>query len=385
MSLRQGGILPGARGRNAGLDVVRAAAIGLVLLCHSDMYSVWTDATRFGKTVYVMMGILGVELFFVLSGFLIGRIILREVLERPRFTSLLRFYVRRWFRTLPPYFLVVLLLVLLGGRLTWPYLVFMQWVPSYTTEFFPVSWSLAIEEWFYLLVPGALLLSGALFPNRRRPAFFWTGLLIVVVSIAGRWYFAVAAHPALDFTQMRVSPFFRLDSLMIGVLLAGLEKHAPPAYGWIRRHKLIVFLTGALGMTFVGGYQLYRFLAVERPRYPLYSATLFFPLLSVFIALIVASLEPSEALARALSRLRLLGFVEFLSLTSYAAYLIHSTIFDWFRRFGHDLPWLRATALRCAMTLLTLGASYVFYRWFERPVLRLRDRLTLRRSAGQAT
>src|ERR1039458_8648984 len=79
--------------RNFGLDALRAAAIMMVLLCHM------TGALKF-------LGIYGVELFFVLSGFLIGDILIRSAARKGRFEfkDLTEFWTRRWFRTLPNYY-----------------------------------------------------------------------------------------------------------------------------------------------------------------------------------------------------------------------------------------------------------------------------------------
>ena len=80
---------------------MRAMAIILVLICHSGLES----------PLMYQLGFYGVELFFVLSGFLIGQIIIRDVLQRPSTKTLITFYKRRWLRTLPLYYMILLLLL----------------------------------------------------------------------------------------------------------------------------------------------------------------------------------------------------------------------------------------------------------------------------------
>ena len=121
------------------------------------------------------LGSVGVDLFFVLSGFLIGGILWRTGAQLRSGRVLMGFWLRRWLRTLPNYyfFLVVAVLVLLATRpqsIDWlhrvlPTALFVQNFAQRVTPFFPESWTLAVEEWFYLLFPAALWLGHE--PNRQ--------------------------------------------------------------------------------------------------------------------------------------------------------------------------------------------------------------------------
>ena len=102
--------------RNLGLDILRSVAIGLVLVAHAlSFFTRWTAFDL--NALYYVLGFLGVELFFALSGFLIGRILIETVLSERTWPSLRRFYVRRWLRTLPPYYLVLAVLPLARASL----------------------------------------------------------------------------------------------------------------------------------------------------------------------------------------------------------------------------------------------------------------------------
>src|SRR5262249_13567018 len=110
-----------------GLDLMRAIAIALVLVCHSwalsDVPSYW------GEGIASVLGVLGVELFFVLSGFLIGNILLRQFEHGVDVGEMFSFWRRRWFRTLPAYYLYLLINIGLAGLFhlqrgaLWPYIV----------------------------------------------------------------------------------------------------------------------------------------------------------------------------------------------------------------------------------------------------------------------
>lgn len=160
-----------------GLDFARAAAIALVLLAHGSVFTVgtwpWTSALRVG-------GLHGVEVFFALSGFLIGGILYRS--HAAGALSIPTFWRRRWLRTIPAY--LVFFLLNLGFmrsvgieiQVDWRYFIYLQNLNWPHPEFFPEAWSLAVEEWFYLLTP--LLLVGMTRFMPRRRAFLVTATLI---------------------------------------------------------------------------------------------------------------------------------------------------------------------------------------------------------------
>ena len=183
---RAGETLP----RVLGLDLMRSIAIICVVIVHAG----WMK----NHCGYPWIPIInGVDLFFVLSGFLIGGIILRQLVdpEQVGFKQLKRFWIRRWFRTLPNYYLILLLNILvvaLGlisndmSDFSWKFFVFAQNLFGYFQGFFWESWSLSIEEWFYLLFPLILLACLNLFPHAnvsdRRHLYLACAILFFLCS-----------------------------------------------------------------------------------------------------------------------------------------------------------------------------------------------------------
>ena len=222
-----------------GLDVVRASAITLVIVSHM-------------VAQLEFLGMLGVELFFVLSGYLVGGIFLRAILSRPAHPGrmLLAFWQRRWARTLPNYFLFLALFVVAFPQVEhgWPlllrYAVFAQnlWYP--VSDLFQISWSLAVEEWFYLVLPGlaTLLLIGT---RRALPSLLAVVAFLIVGCAVARLMPSIA-----DFNRdMRMVVVYRLDALAYGVLGAILAQVWPAAWRACSRAwlvALIVFI--ALGL-----------------------------------------------------------------------------------------------------------------------------------------
>ena len=145
--------------RNFGLDCVRAIAIFMVLLSHARQ--AFTDPDiglplTFG-------GWFGVELFFALSGFLIGTILIKLFNNGATQSRLGRFWFRRWMRTLPSYFFILIFYWMFFGQVQYSDFILLQWPINHNQGVVPVSWSLAVEEWFYIIFPIGALFSTAIF------------------------------------------------------------------------------------------------------------------------------------------------------------------------------------------------------------------------------
>lgn len=199
--------------RNFGLDLLRALAISLVLIAH------------FIKA-FETVGFWGVELFFALSGFLIGKIIWNNFNNNQYFTTsiLLNFWKRRWWRTLPNYLLFLVVMIVfqylrspqsLNLNTIIKSIFFFQNFTSREVAFFSVSWSLCIEEWFYITFPLLLFLFAKLNLNKQI-TFLACIVIFVMVSIVFRFYFIQngVGH------SLRGITLARLDAIVFGVFTA---------------------------------------------------------------------------------------------------------------------------------------------------------------------
>jgi peptidoglycan/LPS O-acetylase OafA/YrhL len=336
------------------------------------VYRQYVESTR---ELYGILGSFGVEIFFVLSGFLIGQLIVKEVLRPASARGLVHFWVRRWFRTLPPYFLVLLLRRLGGHPLHWKLFVFLQNFDPPVVASFPISWSLAVEEWFYLLTPLILLAVAKLSRARLPKAFFVACGSIAAVALTWRIAYVVTGQPPWDPT-VRQHVFLRMDTLMIGVLLGGLRAYERASYDRLACHRRILGLIGAGGLSIS---TVWLFFGIR--NWTLDSSfllrTVFFDLLSISVALLIVALESSPAVNERWASRRWAGAVRYVSLTSYALYLIHLSVYEPFlalnsrvRSLPLSLVWMSAAIAA------SLALAGVMYRVFEKPVLRLRDRLT---------
>jgi peptidoglycan/LPS O-acetylase OafA/YrhL len=352
-----------------GLDLLRCIAVLMVLLAH----------TRFllrpllpSLQALSIFGFLGVELFFVLSGFLIGGIILRSFGDEPRGATLLTFWIRRWFRTLPNYYLFLLInLVLwaldghsLHGLL--PYAGFLQNLAWECGAFFNESWSLAIEEWFYLLFPLLLLLASFAKKDRRFAVAASLGVLFLLSTLA-RVVAVRVGDPSWD-AGIRKVVLYRLDALMLGVLGAFLRVRWPLA--WARAQLPGLLLGGALFAIVAWSYY-----ALNRNA-SFFARTWLFTLTSLAVLAFLPGLDAWRQ-----ARGVLAAGVQNVSLWSYSLYLCHLPVHHLLvSRFGDpellglSLGTARILGLTAAFVVLSIAVSALNYRVFERPAMNLRER-----------
>lgn len=230
--------------RRPGLDVVRCVAILLVMLHHFRGFKGSPEWFSW----FAMRGYIGVDLFFVLSGWLIGGQLLRKYRAVGRVEPM-RFWFRRWARTIPPYVIMIALLVSLGmlpfGKVP-VYLLFLQ---NYTGDVatWLISWSLCVEEHFYLLLPVVFL---AIAKIRRR----WVVGIIVTMLIIGpplmRWHALSGMNAKIGYWKFLVDYYsvthLRLDGLAIGVTLAALNEYKTDFWQLMRRHDKVVAIIGVV-------------------------------------------------------------------------------------------------------------------------------------------
>lgn len=203
--------------RNSSLDLLRAAAILMVLATH--LANSFAGGTEFAKAASV--GGRGVDLFFVLSGFLLGTQLFREA-NTTGTVDVRRFWIRRWLRTLPAYYAVLLATFAqfwVQGKselIDWRYAVFLQ---NYFEKrpFLGVTWSLCVEEHFYLLIAPAILLA-----VKFRWAIVPIGLIVLTLiglHIAGFYIHRPDYHIAETHVVF--------EQCLVGVLLAWIATNRP--------------------------------------------------------------------------------------------------------------------------------------------------------------
>ncbi len=358
-----------------GLDVLRFFAIGFVVISHGLHYLPYAD--------FLLNFMLdGVTLFFVLSGFLIGGILIK-ILNRKSFDkkALLNFWIRRWCRTLPAYFLVLVILLILdilfipGFSITheFRYFLFIQNFAFPHPEFFAEAWSLSIEEWFYLLIPIFLYVLISLMKRDVRSSVLLVIIFIILFTTLFRLYrYSVSDIPHdLNFWDLnfRKQVVTRLDSLMYGVLGAYIKYYYSKIWNSYKKKLFYV------GLVLILISQL-SFIELLSHAGDLFFSVFSFSVMSVGTLLLLPLLSTYKDGPSVISKP-----VTCISLISYSMYLVNLTFIQtWIigRMFVHKHIFhyfiSSSYVLFAVYLILCFILSFFLYKYFEIPTTQLRDK-----------
>jgi len=375
-----------ASGRLHGLDHLRALAIILVLFFHYKVYyglPAWLDG-------FSAFGWSGVDLFFVLSGFLIGDKLLREIGRTGRI-SFKGFYLNRGLRIFPAYFAALALYFSFAevqeGRALQPLWKFLTFTQNISIDLyantFSHAWSLSVEEYFYLTLPALLYF---LFFTRIQNKALYIVLGLLGLGILLRYAIWVEFVDPLQGTmRLRAAlkhiyypTYTRLDGLIVGVAIAAILNYQPRLWRWITKRGYFFLLAG-LGLL-VASYVLFGG-NVLSPAFSSLATTLIgFPLLSIaYGCLVVAALSPSCFLHRFQ-----FGPSAALATLAYAIYLVHKMTNHWLNKNLGNFVTLEKEQLFVVCLVAAVAGGLLLHLAVEKPFLMLRDRLTRRSSNGNA-
>ncbi|BFI95939.1 MAG: acyltransferase [Rhodanobacter sp.] len=345
--------------RLPGLDLLRAIAIVWVMLFHSWMIGgiggPWQPVADDGW--------MGVDLFFVLSGYLIGRQLL-EPLSRGEPLHFGAFYLRRAFRILPAFLAVLAVYELFPGwreapgmQPAWQFLTFtLNLLIDYRhNQAFSHAWSLCVEEHFYLVFP---LLAWWLARRSSRALAIGGGVLVVLAGMLLRGYAVLHGKDWLE--SVYYPTWTRLDGLLGGVVLATIQCYRPRWWAHLQQRANALAIAGLL----LAAAAIWLF----RDKSGFAASVFGFPLLSLALALLVAAGAGTRSW---LGRWRIPG-AGWIAGISYSLYLshklpmhaVHEALARWPAVHG-----LAAFALH-AVAILATGA--LLHYAIERPFLRLR-------------
>lgn len=347
------------------LDGIRGLAVLMVVLWHYVACQV-QDAGIVSKIILASSKLLwsGVDLFFVLSGFLIGGILLKNKNSGNYFKA---FYIRRIARIFPLYYLLIFLYLLffcfdktenfpwltenlmpLGSYLTFTQNYFMGELATYGGNWFAITWSLAIEEQFYLLLPLLVFV----LPVKKFP---YVLIFAIVLALIMR----LTIHNFHSF----VSLLCRMDSLMIGVCLAYINTN-DKCSGFITANKkkvyaaFSVFLLGLVMMHFKG----------------------FGPFKTTWLAftyafLILIAIYFKESKLSAFMRNKWLGQI---GIVSYGIYIFHQLVSGILHQLILDhspqITGINDALVTVLSFILTVVISLLLFRYYEAPFLKIGQR-----------
>jgi peptidoglycan/LPS O-acetylase OafA/YrhL len=358
-----------------GLDTLRAIAISLVLMYHYMVFV--SHEASFG--VLSEIGWIGVDLFFVLSGYLIGNQIFSSMKSASQF-SLANFYIRRALRTLPNFYVILALYFLfpleLGGKPVtplWKFLTFTQNFELRPGSAFSHAWSLCIEEQFYLLLPVLALLLYRLKRSVNSVTTGWIvllGLMCTAILLRSWMWRNVGADWTEYYVNIYYSSLCRFDELLPGVALAMLKNFHPAQWQRAQQHGQASLLAG-LCLCLLSCFLFQKYSYVEGQGFLWFTTSFGYSLLAIsFACLTMSALSPNSWL----HRLRIPGAAA-IALWSYALYLAHKPLMHVLiapiTELGIDVKSAIGIAFMFAASTL---AGWLLFTLVETPFMALRTR-----------
>jgi peptidoglycan/LPS O-acetylase OafA/YrhL len=362
-----------AKQRRLELDILRAIAILLVMGRHTDAYVTTATLASTPKMIAAFLqiyhkgGWVGVDLFFVLSGFLISGLLFKEFRELGK-VNIIRFLIRRGFKIYPAFWFFTLLSIIfpLAGYIAQKQQIIcdLTYMQSYCFGIWWQSWSLSVEEHFYILF--ALVVFILLSGNRSSEPFRIIPrlILILAVSCLVLRIITALAHP-FSWIENYSPTHLRIDSLGFGVLI-GYYYHFKRSefLKFAAKYKALLIASGilCLSIAFIFDYELYPFMY-----------TVGFTILYLGSGMILIGMTSVQIPNNKFTRL-----LAYIGIQSYSIYLWQSVIDTFFIKilqFYKILPVL--TPIIHLLVYIPTGIAFgiVMALTIEAPFLKLRDRL----------
>ncbi|TKC00283.1 acyltransferase family protein [Pedobacter cryophilus] len=358
-----------------GLDNLRAFAIIMVLLFH---YSGWFQHPAWFPKVFEF-GWIGVDLFFVLSGFLISSQLFVQIKKEGAF-SMREFFIKRFFRIIPVYYFVVAIYFLFsffsndfGARQQlpplWKFLTFTQ---NFNADFantgsFSQVWSLCVEEQFYLILPFTLLFF--LKVGKLKKAY----LLLIILFLGGflirmfcyKYIYLSAingiANKAIWLSTIYFPTYCRLDGLLIGVVIAAFYNYLPSLFLKLSNYANTIIVVGIL-IVIIAYFP-------SRYQYNFVNTIFGFPTICLaFGLLVLGAIMPNSMLYQWKSKL-----LSKIAQLSYSIYLIHMAVFLSMQTILFEFGIIKNSNLTFLFSLIFCGFfSLILHYCIEKPFMKIR-------------
>lgn len=312
----------------------------------------------------------GVELFFVLSGFLIGSILIKTIDKNEYQLSsktLVNFWKRRWFRTLPNYYLILIIYTVFVSydivdaditQFDWTFFFFLQNFATPFYDFFWESWSLSIEEWFYIIVPILFFFILKFIPSKKGIL-----LIILILIISPLLYRVYNSGIKVDKfwldVRFRKVVLMRLDTIVYGVLAA-----------YIKYYHFSIWKKFTLGSFIVGLTAILILPNIPIEPNEVFSKTFYFSFTSIAAMLLIPFADSCKDFKTKIGK-----YLTHISLISYSMYLINLGLGTHIIKTNFPIEDPHDGVLKYILFWVYLIlVSTLLYYFFEKPMTSLRDK-----------
>ena len=306
------------------------------------------NAFAFSNVYMEYMSLIFAEFFFVLSGFVLYPQLLK-VLHNKK--NLFIFYKRRWMRTLPLYFIVLILISILTGHLiSWDFLKYLILIqksfPGFlNNDYYPVIWHLSIEEFFYLIFPLIIITS-------NRDNFILRAIYLFIGIIIAKFFLS---H-IVDANFFRTGTLLRFDAILIGFIIAHFKDYL------LSRKKLIFisFIIFSLIYFFNSNF------LINGKDIPIlkFFFILLMQITSIVVMLTFILMEPF------ITNNNFKKFSLLISEQAYSIYLFHMILIYIFKKMEYSVFFTSSLYI-----ILLFFISTLVYRFFEKPIMKLRPKI----------
>ena len=358
-----------------GLDLMRAIAIMMVLFSHVS--SAFFESNHVLTNVFEFVGLHGVEVFFVLSGFLIGNILLKR-LNKGNFSvkDMFSFWVRRWLRTLPLYYLILLLNSILFYYLQkgfpeklWQFPVFLQNFFSHHPLFFPEGWSLSVEEFAYILSPIVIWVFYKIIRNAQKVFLISVLSLLVIFVLTKAVFYLKNINTPLSIVywdnSLKEVVMYRLDAIYYGFIIAYIHYYNTK---WLKHNRYRLLFVGC--MLLLINHAMFMIVSMQVEQ-SFYLDVLFLPINSITICMFLPFLYYLTYSFRLIKKA-----IYKISVYSYAIYLLHYTLVLGLLNVIYPIKGLTLFQKMVYSVVyfgFTVVLSSIVYHFFEKPMTNLRD------------
>ena len=355
-------VAKGVVNREVQLDFVRGIAIIAVMVYHFKMFPTSDMVLQAMEVPLKSFGQEGVNLFFTLSGFLVGGLLFKSLIMNDRIYAV-NFIIRRAFKIWPAYYFLILFHFLVcrhaPDTFLFQNLVHLQ---NYLGTSIKQTWSLAVEEHFYLFLPPFLMLTWGRFKDPKKVLIAIAAVILVVLVARSIAVYQGYFQAAFFHTQ------FRIDSLLMGVALAAIYWFYPARYEAISSRRSVLVAIVVATIVWILAFK----------NTPEVDLSVGYTIQALgFCALIMLVKEHSGNIKHA----RVYRFVSWIGVYSYGTYLWHSLALGpaaiaigflerW--SFNSQAAWVLVLAMQFTIAII-LG--YITTKAIEWPFLKLRERL----------
>ena len=374
---------------NYGLELARCIAIVLVLISHG-IHLLFNADGGVGPIIqsvfysFFKPGWWGVRIFFALSGYLIGNQAIK-ILNRSNFGDAIRFTLRRWLRTIPTYWIILLIACIINGisLTSWQAIsnsLFLQTINpevASNSSILPVSWSLAIEEWSYLIVSAALIsltFKRSKSKSNKSPtngARKILGVAIFLCSLAMTLRADWSLTSQFDWGALKKTAPLQLDSLSAGLALASFQSLRPKAFTRLTNNPATIF-TITITLMSVTGFAINRnYIGVNEVNTTtsLALSIIIYPISSILSALFLLSLWSYKPVKPNSPQQKLISGA---ATVSYSLYMTHLWALDiTAKAIQTQNPYI----LFSSYIILSFAIAWLCWIIAELPFLKARDAL----------